>query len=75
MLQVKFGNYCKTPGATNTAENRALGLRMASEYMARGKDVRSKATILRAYLTTSCAGSFNQLFSGDGYTYTGTGHS
>jgi hypothetical protein len=75
MFQVKFGGFCTTPGSTNITENRALGLRMASEYMKRGTDARSKATILRAYLTTSCAGSFNQLFSGDGYTYTGTGRS
>eukprot|EP00775_Hariotina_reticulata_P010624 gene10624-10782_t len=32
-----------------------------------------KAMIFRAYLATGCAGNFNALFSGNGFTFTGTG--
>lgn len=52
-------------------ENRALGLLMAQRYLAAGDDLVQKVAIFRAYLTQSCAGSFNPLFSGDGFTYTG----
>jgi hypothetical protein len=43
---------------------------MAREYLG-STDALTKALVLRTFLTTSCAGGFNALFSGDGYTYTG----
>lgn len=52
-------------------ENHALGLVMAQRYLAAGDDLARKVSIFRAYLTRGCAGSFNPLFSGDGFTYTG----
>jgi hypothetical protein len=32
-----------------------------------------KALVFRAYTTFGCGGGCNELFSGDGYTYTGNG--
>lgn len=58
-------------GAQNVTENRALALMMAREYIA-AVDPLDKALIFRTLLLTGCAGSFNALFSGDGFTYTGT---
>jgi hypothetical protein len=57
-------------GAQNVTENRALALMMAREYSAATTPL-DKALIFRTLLLTGCAGSFNALCSGDGFTYTG----
>jgi hypothetical protein len=69
--QSDMGTICKTPGSTDITENRATGLLMAKQYLAAAGQFAKQVAIFRAYLTKGCAGSFNQLFSGDGFTYTG----
>jgi hypothetical protein len=44
---------------------------MAREYIA-AVDPLDKPLIFRTLLLTGCAGNFNALFSGDGFTYTST---
>lgn len=68
-MQNKWKDASKDFG-TNRAVNRALGLLVAQAYKDE-TDALRKTIVLRAYLSQSPAGSFNALFSGDGYTYTG----
>jgi hypothetical protein len=60
-----------TDFGTNRTVNRALGLLVAQAYKNETGGALAKTIVLRAYLSQSPAGSFNALFSGDGYTYTG----
>lgn len=69
-LQKLFNDNCKDRAKQNVLENRALALRMAREYMHEGNNI-TQALVLRSYLLTGCAGGYNPLFSGDGFTYTG----
>lgn len=68
-LQKLWQSKCTGRGANPTV-NRALALRVAQAYMGEAQGLR-RAIVLRTFLQTGCAGSFNALFSGDGYTYTG----
>lgn len=68
-LQKLWQSKCTARGANPTV-NRALALRMAQAYMQETRGLR-RVIALRTFLQTGCAGSFNALFSGDGYTYTG----
>jgi len=56
----------------NLTSNRATALLMAKTYNEETNPL-VKTIVLRTYLSQFPAGSFNALFSGDGYTYTGNG--
>lgn len=54
-------------------KNHAAALVMARDYLAAAGDATKQAVVWRAFLLSNCAGSYNPLFSGDGFTYTGNG--
>jgi len=60
-----------TSRGTNRTANIALARQMAELYKSTPNPL-NKTLLFRAYLMTSCAGAFNSLFSGDGFTYTGS---
>jgi hypothetical protein len=70
-LQNKFtySSFCGA-GATNATKNRALALQVAEAYES-ATWATDKVLILRAYLLSSCAGTFNALFTGNGFTASG----
>jgi len=68
--QATFRNNCQDITRQNVVENRALALKMAQLYMD-ARDDTTKALVIRTYLLVGCTGTYNALFSGDGFTYTG----
>lgn len=71
-LLATFRNNCQDITRQNVVENRALALKMAQLYMD-ARDDTTKALVIRTYLLVGCTGTYNALFSGDGFTYTGNG--
>jgi hypothetical protein len=69
-LQELLRKGCTSRG-TNRTVNIDLARQMAELYKSTSSSI-NKALIFRSYLMTSCAGAFNSLFSGDGFTYTGS---
>lgn len=56
-----------------TLATRAAAGAQLSRLLRAAATPRQEALLFRAFLTPSCAGGFNSLFSGDGYTFTGLG--